>query len=230
MKPRRFAVVGLGSFGHHLARTLYEAGHDVLAMDQDPAAVEAIRPHCSRALVADAVDKEDLEAAGVAAADVAIVGLGTRMDASILATLFLKEMGVKEIIAKALSHDHARVLDRIGATEVVHPERDVAVQIAQRLADPDVLEKVPFLEGYAFMEIRAPRSLWNKTLAASELRQTHQMTVVLIRRRKARAEVTVPARADERILEGDTLVVLARPEDVEAFRKTYPDGGRSEPG
>jgi trk system potassium uptake protein len=219
METRRFAVVGLGSFGYHLARALYERGQDVLAVDHDQAAVEAIEPHCSRARVADAGDREALRDAGAGEADVAVVGLGTRIDASILATLFLKELGVKEIVAKAISHDHARILQRIGATEVIHPEREMAARLAQHIAEPDVLERFPFLEGYALMEIRAPRSLWGVRLSDSRLRREHRLSVVLLKREENGREIALPARGDAEIREGDALVVLAREEDVEAFRK-----------
>jgi len=222
LQRRRFVVIGLGSFGYHLARALYEMGHDVLAVDHERAAVDAIQTRCSRAALADAADKDELEAAGVAGADVGVVGLGSRIDASILATLFLKELGVKEIVAKAVSHDHGRILNRIGATEVIYPERDVALRLAQNLAEPDVLEHIPFLEGYVLVEIRAPHTLWGQTLADSRLRKDHQLSVALIKRRVQGSETAVPARGDETIRDGDVLVVLARPEDVEAFRKLHP--------
>lgn len=221
MERRRFAVIGLGSFGFHLAQTLYELGQEVLAVDHDRAVLEAIEPHCSRTALADAADKEGLEDAGVGSADVAVVGLGPRMDASILATLFLKELGVREIVAKALSHDHGRILARIGATEVIHPEREVALGLAQRLADPDVLENLPFLEGYVLMELRAPRALWGTTLASSRLRQGHRLSVALIKRRDRDREISVAARGDEELREGDVLVLLGRSEDLDAFRRAH---------
>ncbi|GAB4276419.1 MAG: TrkA family potassium uptake protein [Deferrisomatales bacterium] len=223
MERRRFAVIGLGKFGHHLARYLYDLGQDVLAIDRDPEAVEAIRPYCSRAQVADAADKEELAAAGLDTAEVGVVGLGTQMDVSILATLFLKEMGVKEITAKAVSLDHARILERIGATEVIHPERDVAIQLARHLAEPDILEHLPFLEGYALVELRVPRALWGKTLAQTRLRQQHRLSAVLIRRTEGDTELSIPAGPDEPLRAGDTLLVLAKKEDVDRFRAAHPE-------
>ncbi|MDW7711155.1 MAG: TrkA family potassium uptake protein [Deferrisomatales bacterium] len=222
MVRRRFVVVGLGSFGYHVARALYERGQDVLAVDHHRLAVEAITPHCSRARQADAADREALEETGAGEADVAIVGLGTRIDASILATLFLKELGVPEVVAKAVSRDHARILQHIGATEVVQPEREMAARLAQHMAEPDVLERFPFLEGYALVEIRAPRSLWGTPLSDSRLRREHRLSVVLLKRREGGREVAVPAQGDTEIREGDILVVLAKGEDVDAFRRGRP--------
>lgn len=220
MERRRFAVIGLGSFGHHVARALYEMGHDVLAVDADPGAVEAIRPYCSKAAVADATDKAELEAVGVGAADVAIVGLGTRMDASILATLFVREMGVKEIVAKAVTPEHSRILERLAATEVVHPEGDVARRLARRLAKPEVIEQLPFLDGYALLEMRAPQSLWGKTIAQSHLRREHGLVVVTVRRTEEGRETTLPARPGEVLREDDVLIVLGTSENVEAFQRS----------
>ncbi|WP_025321994.1 potassium channel family protein [Deferrisoma camini] len=222
MERRRFAVIGLGSFGFHLARYLYEMGHDVLAVDRNARAVDAVEPFCSRARVADASDKEDLEAAGVHNAEVAVVSLGTRIDSSILATLYLREFGVGEILVKAVSHDHARILERIGATEVIQPERDMAVQVAQRLAEPDVLDRLPFLEGYVLVEIRAPKGLWGRTLAESHLRRRWGLSVVQVRRWEAGKEQALFASPDLELRQGDVLVVLAKPEDVERFRKDHP--------
>ncbi len=221
MERRRFAVLGLGSFGLHLARTLHEMGHEVLALDQSRAALEAVEGRCARAVLADAADKAELEAAGVASADVAVVALGPRIDASTLATLFLRELGIREVITKALGLDHGRLLDRIGATEVIYPEREVARQLAHRLADPEVLDDLPFLEGYSLLELRAPEDLWGKTLAEAHLRRVHKMAVALIKRRERDREVSVPARPTERFRPGDVLVVLARDEDLAAFRQAH---------
>ncbi|GAB6062914.1 potassium channel family protein [Deferrisoma palaeochoriense] len=222
MERRRFAVIGLGNFGSYLARYLYEMGHDVLAVDRNGKAVEAVEPYCSAARVADASDKEDLQAAGVHNAEVAVVALGTRIDSSILATLFLREFGVKEILVKAISHDHARILSRIGATEVIQPERDMAVQVAQRLAEPDVLDRLPFLEGYVLVELRAPKALWGRSLSDAHLRRKWGLSVVQVRRWEGGKEQAIFAGPDTELRQGDVLVALAKPEDVERFRRENP--------
>ncbi len=223
VQRRQFAVIGLGRFGYHLVRSLYEMGHDVLAVDDQEETVRQIEPFCSQAVVADANDEAQLRDAGAVEAQVGIVAIGTRIDASILATLYLKEAGVKEIVAKAGSAAHARILHRIGASDVVHPERDSALLTAQRLAEPTVLERLPFLEGYAITEVGAPRALWGKTLGESQLRRAHRLSVVLVKRRVAGAEVTVAAGPDERLREGDVLTVLACPDDFAAFREAFPE-------
>ncbi len=218
MRRQRFAVIGLGKFGYHLARCLYGMGHDVLAVDRNPDTVAAAQSCCSRAAVADAADRAELEAAGVASADVAVVALGTRLEASVLATLFLRELGVRRVLAKATTPHHGRILKRVGATELVQPEREMAARVARSLADPDVLESLPFLEGYVLVELRAPAALVGATLAEADVRRRHRLSVALIKRGEKGSQVAVPARPDERIRDGDVLVVLARTEDVELFR------------
>lgn len=222
VQRRRFAVIGLGRFGYHLVRSLYGLGHDVLAVDDREETVEQIAPSCSQAIRADATDPAQLRDAGVEEAHVGIVAMGTRLDASILATLYLKEAGVREIVAKASSAPHARILERIGAGDVVRPERDSALLTAQRLAEPAVLERLPFLEGYAFTELPAPPALWGRSLGQSHLRREHQLSVVLVERRVGGEVVTLPASPDEVLREGDQLTVLARPADVAAFRREHP--------
>jgi trk system potassium uptake protein len=219
---RRFVVIGLGSFGHHVARALYRRGQDVLALDNDPAAVDAIRPYCSRAVLADASDRTELEAAGAGEAEVGIVGLGSRMDASILACLFLKELGVKEIFAKAITEEHGRILERIAATDLVHPEKEAAHRLAQQLARPELLEELPFLEGYGLVELPAPRRFWGRTLAESALRSEYGVAVVMIRRREQGREVTVPAVTGQTMRQGDHLVLLGSSEKIGEFRRKNP--------
>ncbi len=223
MIRRKFAVVGLGSFGHYVARTLYESKHDVLAVDRDPQAVEAIRPYASRAMVVDAADREEMEGAGLVGVDVGVVGLGTRVDVSILATMYLKELGVKEIIAKAVTRDHARILLRMGATEVVHPEADTARRLAGRLSRPDVFEEIPFLEGYAIVEMNAPKPLWGLELGKTQLRSRHRVAVVALKRTLHSEEHMIAATPDQVVEKGDRLLLLARPEDVSALRSAFPE-------
>lgn len=223
VRRRQFAVIGLGRFGQHLVRSLYDMGHDVLAIDETADTVEQIGPYCSQAVVADAEDEAGLRETGALEAQVGIVAIGTRLDSSILATLYLKEAGVKEIVAKAGSAAHSRILKRIGAGEVVQPERDAALHAARRLAEPAVLERLPFLEGYAITELPTPAMLAGKTLSEAHLRRTHHLSVLLVKRQMAGVEVQVAAGPDERLQPADVLTVLAKPEQIAAFRREFPE-------
>lgn len=218
MSGRRFAVIGLGSFGRHLTRALYAYGHDVLVIDRDPASLEPIAGQCSKAVVSDVTDKEALRASGAADADVAIVCVGDEVGRSVLATLHLKELGVPEILVKAVSTDHGRILEQIGASEIIQPGRSEARRLARQLIEPGFVDELPFLEGFFLTELRVPHTLAGKTLAEAQLRHEFGVAVVLIRRAADKGEEAVLPTAQERLCEGDTVVVLGRPEDVSRLR------------
>ena len=132
----KIAVIGYGSFGSNVAKTLFAKGHEVLVIDKDKENVAAATEFATNAVVSDSAAKENLEALGLADMDVVVVSLGHEMESSILTTLYLREIGVKKILAKAMSEDHAKVLEAVGATEVVYPEKDMAVRTALRLSSP----------------------------------------------------------------------------------------------
>ena len=120
---RRFVVIGLGKFGSQVARTLFARGHEVVGIDSDPQRVQDLRDHLTRPVTTDSTEPENLRALDLAGADAAVVSLGERMDASILVTLYLKELGLQKIVVKAVSEDHGKILSLIGATAVVRQAR-----------------------------------------------------------------------------------------------------------
>jgi len=216
---RRFVIIGLGSFGKPVTMSLHQMGHEVLALDKSKKAVQAARSYCSRAAVIDVSDRTALEKIGVQDADVGIVGLGSKIAASILVTMFLKEFGIKEIIAKAVSIDHGHILERAGATEVIHPERDIAKRLAVQLTEPEVIARIPFLEGFALLEVQAPKTIWGKNLGESRLRSKYHLTAALIRRKDENGEKSLPATANQVVKKGDVLLMLGKREDLEMFRQ-----------
>jgi len=131
---KRFAVIGLGNFGFHAARALYEDGNQVIAIDEDKARVQAIDPYATEALLLDATDKDALKALGLQHMDAVIVAAGAKISTSILICLHLQEIGVKKILAKALDDDPGKILKRMGAAEIIHPERDMALRVARGLS------------------------------------------------------------------------------------------------
>ena len=154
---KQFAVIGLGSFGYYLATHLYENGHEVLAIDKAPGPVQEIRDQVTQAVVADATDRKAMESLGIFHMDAAVVCIGTDMSQSILATLNLKEMGCGRVIAKAMNNAHGRILKKMGAAEVLFPEKDLAVSLAKRLHNPNMLDYLPFTEGYSIVELVTPK-------------------------------------------------------------------------
>ncbi|MCX8160648.1 MAG: TrkA family potassium uptake protein [Candidatus Saccharicenans sp.] len=209
----RFAVIGLGSFGSYLARTLYEKGHEVLVIDKDKDKVEEAKDFSSQAVWMDSADKESLQALGVQDMDVAVVSLGPEMEPSILTVLYLHELGVKRILAKALSPDHGKILEAIGATEVIYPERDMAVRLAQRLSSRNVLEYLPLAENISIQEIVPPEAFIGKKLRDLDLTNRYRVQVIAVRQLVPDRLIFIPG-ADFVIKDSDVLVVMGEEENI----------------
>lgn len=216
---RRFAVIGLGHFGFNVAKRLYEDGHEVIAVDVDRDVVQEVKDFSSQAILADASERETLEVVGIEDVDVAVVSLGEKLDASILVTLHLKEMGIKQIVVKALTDDHAKVLRLVGATDVVFPEKDMAIRIAERLSSPTVLDQVEFMEGYSVVEIEAPKRFRGVALRDADIRHKYGLSVVLIKRSGPEGAVLIAPKATDVIGEGDILVLLGEDALIEKFKE-----------
>lgn len=209
----KFAVIGLGSFGSYLARTLYEKGHEVLVIDKDKDKVEEAKDFSSQAVWMDSADKDSLQALGVQDMDVAVVSLGPEMEPSILTVLYLHELGVNRILAKALSPDHGKILEAIGATEVIYPERDMAVRLAQRLSSRNVLEYLPLAENISIQEIVPPEAFIGKKLRDLDLTNRYRVQVIAVRQLVPDRLIFIPG-ADFVIKDSDVLVVMGEEENI----------------
>lgn len=209
----RFAVIGLGSFGSYLARTLYEKGHEVLVIDKDKEKVEEAKDFSTQAVWMDSADKESLQALGIQDVDVVVVSLGPEMEHSILTVLYLHELGVNRILAKALSPDHGKILEAIGATEVIYPERDMAVRLAQRLSSRNVLEYLPLAENISIQEIVPPEAFIGKKLRDLDLTNRYRVQVIAVRQLVPDRLIFIPG-ADFVIKDSDVLVVMGEEENI----------------
>ncbi len=210
----QFAVIGLGRFGSHVVRLLYESGHEVLAIDTSAAAVQRVKDHSTRAVVLDARDKQKLRALGIRDVDVVVVSLGERIEASALVALHLKEIGVQRVIAKAGSEDHAKLLELIGVDEIISPERQAAERLAGRLRDAGVLDYIPLGEGYSIHEITPPAEFLEKSLEELKLRNRYNVQVLAIRDSRT-DELQVNPPANFRIQGNHILVVLGKDIDLQ---------------
>ena len=215
---RKIAVVGMSSFGFFLCRALTDRKLSVMAIDSNEARIDDVKPFVEKAIIADATDKEVLENLGIAEADVVVVSLGERIDASILVTYYLRELGVKEIYAKAISEDHGKILNVIGASEVIFPEKDMAERLANRLERSSILEYFEIAEGYSIIEWAPPESFVNKTLAELDLTNKYNVQVIMVKE-VVPERVTVVPRATQLIKDSDGLVLLGRDEDLERLQK-----------
>lgn len=214
---KRFAVIGLGNFGFHAAKALFEDGNEVVAIDTDKGRVQAIDPHSSEALVLDATDKEALKSLGLENMDGVIVSTGTKISISILICLYLHEIGVKTILAKALDDDHAKILRRVGATQVIHPEREMAVRISRGLSRPNVLDFIPLADEYDLVQVGPPRAFIGKSLRDLNLRAKYNVHVIAIKELVPENFVLIP-RAGFVIKDSDILVMLGKTEDIKRIK------------
>lgn len=218
MKPvrRKICVIGLGHFGAALARSL--ARHcDVLALDRNTARVNDLAEHVQRALAVDAREFQALAAVVSADFDEAVVSIGEGLEASILATLHLRRIGVPLIRAKATSADHAEILRSVGAAQVIFPEQEAAERLAARIVNPNLLDFVPLAQDYRVMDIAPPEGFVGRTLVDLQLRKRFGVFVIAIRRRSGAEFLFLPG-PDEVIAPRDVLVLIGRDRDVLALR------------
>ena len=214
---KRFAVIGLGKFGFHVAKTLYEEGNEVVAIDLDQNLVQDVDPFCTEAIVLDARDKERLKSLGLEEMDGVVVSIGHDISTSILVTLYLQEIGVKKILVKAVDEDHGKILTRVGATEVIHPEKSMAMKVAQGLSRPNILDFIPLLEDYSLLQIAPPRAFIGKTLKQLNLRAKYNVHVIAIEEVISENIVLVPP-AEFVIKDSDVLIMLGRVVDIRKIK------------
>lgn len=203
---KQFVVIGLGRFGTSVAKTLTSLGHEVLALDKNEQAVHDIMNDVTQAVQADARDEETLRALGVRNFDVAVVAIGDDLEANILITLMLKEMGLPYVVAKAQSVQHGKVLEKIGADKIVYPEQDMGIRLANNLIRTNVMDFIELSLDYSIFEIIAPALFVNKSIEALNLRAVYDINVVAIR--KGREEIVISPGADAVIEEKDILVIV----------------------
>lgn len=212
---KRFVVIGLGNFGSSAARFLTAKGHDVIAVDSNPNAVDRVAAHVTRAVVVDGTNEDMLERVGVKGSDAAIVSTGDDITASVLAILALRELNVPKIYCKVISHEHAKVMARLGVNETIFPEHESAENLAIRLvSQSSIFNFVPIGQGYSIREIRIPVSWVGNTLIDLQTRQRYRVNVVAI---IDTVQSTVYAPPDPKMtLQSQcTLVLIGKDEDLD---------------
>ncbi len=214
---RKFVVIGLGNFGFYLARSLFEEGKDVIGVDRDKERVQRLREFCSYAVVGDATDKSVLESIGIEREHLVVVSLGGNISASVLVTLYLKDLKVENIYVKIISEDHGRALERIGATEVIFPERDLARKLAKTLLSPNLIDYIPLTEEYNIFEIAPPKEFIGKTLGEIRLRRKYNINILAVRG-VVPEKITMNPDGTFMIKDSDILLALGKPDDIEKIR------------
>jgi trk system potassium uptake protein len=210
---KRFVVIGLGNFGASAAESLNAQGHDVVALDTNESAVDRVAPHVSRAAVGDGKQFQVLERIGAKGADAGVVSTGDDITASILATLALRDLGVREIFVKVISLDHARVMEKLGVTETIFPERESALRLGIRIGQRGLLNYVRLGAGFSIQEMAVPESWIGRTMRELALPRRYRISIVALHDVLQDRMVPVPD-PDTRLTESDTLLVAGTDEDL----------------
>ncbi|WP_326717670.1 potassium channel family protein [Vagococcus jeotgali] len=211
---KTFAIIGLGRFGGSVCKELIESDQEVLAIDNCEDRVNKYMNIATHTVLANAQDESTLRSLGLRNFDYVIVAIGEDIQASILVTLMAKEMGVPHIVAKAQNEYHARVLEKVGADIVVHPERDMGIRLGHKLTSNNMLDFIELSEDYSLAEIQVSyRKFFNKTIEEINFRKHYNVTIVAIRRGKNDLIVSPPP--NQIILEDDVLLVVGHNDNVD---------------
>lgn len=217
---KNFAIIGLGRFGGSICRTLVEAGQDVLVIDSSEDRVNEFMNIATHAVVANAQDESVLRSLGIRNFDHVVVAIGEDIQASILATLMIKEMGVPFVTAKAQNEYHGQVLEKVGADHVVHPERDMGIRIGHHLVSKNVVDYLELSDKYSLVELKVTNSkFYSKSLADLNFRARYGITVIGIRRGQ---EMIISPTAEEKIQENDTLMLVGAVDDLDRLEAKMP--------
>lgn len=212
-KNQQFAVLGLGKFGTEITKALYNYGYEVLAIDIDEEKINEVANYCTHSLVADVSEENTLRTVAIENFDTVVIAIGNNMQASIISALICKELGVKNIIAKAHNEKHGKVLNKIGVNQVIYPEAAMAVKVATTLINPNIQNHMEIVAGYSIAEIRIPDKWINKNLGELALRSEYAVNVLIIIR--ANDEVITAPTGDTTLKEDDIIVVGGSNQDIE---------------
>lgn len=213
---QEFVVIGLGRFGGSIVKELIEQGVDVMAIDIESERVDEFAPIATQAVVADTTDEAVLKSLGIRNFEHVIVAIGDNIQSSILTTLMLKELGVKKITVKAQNDYHEKVLRKIGADNVVHPERDMGIRIANNIISNNVLDYLELSDEHSIMELIVNSKLAGNSLIDLDIRAKYGINIVAIKRGNA---IIVSPQADEKLQMNDIMIIIGADVDINRFEK-----------
>lgn len=223
---QKFAVIGLGRFGITIARTLARQGAEVLAIDKDQSKVEYISDEVAYAVSLDATDIKALKAQNIQEMDAVVVAIGEDFESLLLCTVVMQDLNIKRVITRSSSDSQQLILEKIGIKEILSPEDEVGMAVAQRLLNPDIITFLPLPDEYEIAEISAPTGIRNKTIAEVKLREKYNLNLITIKRDfeemqgndvvKSSHIVGVP-KAETVIFESDTLILMGKRKHIQRF-------------
>ena len=227
-KEKIFGVFGLGTFGLEVCQVVSEKGGKVIAVDNQPELIEKVKNMVTQAILIDSTDEQSLKNAPIEDIDVAVVGIGENIEASILTTAVLKNLGVPYIIARAVSDIHAQVLKQVGATEVINIEIEEGKRIASKLVSPDIIDKIYIGQNQVLAEVVCSKSFVGKSILELDLRKKTNVNIISVKHINTKIDemgnpiieelVEFPTPAT-RMKKDDILVVVGREKDIEKLRE-----------
>lgn len=211
---KRFVVVGLGNFGSSVAESLHAQGHDVAALDVDPERVDAMARLVSRAAVGDGADAKTLKRVGAEDADIIVISTGDDITASAMTALTARDLEIQEIYVKVVSYDHARLIEKIGVTETIFPERESGIRLGKRMANTMLLNYVRLGPDFSLQEMAVPSAWVGETLRDLQLPRRHGISVVAVHD-VLMDEIQPVPDPDAPLKDSDTLLVAGRDDNLE---------------
>ncbi len=216
VKNNQFVIIGLGRFGSSLARELTKLGYEVLGIDKDEEAVQEMSQVLTHAVVAECTDEEVLRSLGVRNFDCGVVAIGDDIQASILTAILLKDLGVKQVVAKAMTELHGRVLEKIGVDRVVYPERDMGIRVAHQLVSPNLLDYIELSKEYTIAELTVPKCLNGVSLMDLNPRGRFGCSIVAINKEKG---IIIAPEATDILAEKDVMVIIGTNKQIDHFEE-----------
>ncbi|MCG3401504.1 TrkA family potassium uptake protein [Staphylococcus massiliensis] len=213
---KEYVVIGLGRFGGSIVRELNALDMDVMAIDSSEARVNEYSDIATHAVVADTTDEAVMKSLGIRNFDHVIVAIGENIQASTLTTLILKELGVKKVTAKAQNDYHAKILNKIGADTVVHPERDMGRRIAHNVASASVLDYLELADEHSIVEIKATEEMAGKSIIELDIRAQFGISIIAVKRGK---DIIVAPDPEINIELADILIMIGHDNDINRFEK-----------
>lgn len=213
---KQFVVIGLGRFGSSVCRELYAMGHEILAMDLTEERVDAMSEFATHTVVADGTDERDLKALGVRNFEHAIVAFGEDLQASVLCTLMLKEMGVPNVWVKASDHQHQLILEKVGADRVIQPEKEMGIRVAHLLDSDKIVDYIELSKDYSIIELIAPSNMSGKTLKQLNIREKYGCIILAIKRFE---DVNIAPLPEDEVFKGDILITMGHRKSLRRFEE-----------
>jgi len=208
---KKFAVIGIGQFGFNIAKALANLGAEVLALDISAEKINLIEDFVTSSYILDVMDEKALKETGIESVDTAIVSIGENIEANLIVVMLLIELGVKNIVAKAINPLHKKILKKVGVPVIINPEEEMAIKLSNSLMIENLLEEIHISDDASIFQIKAPESMFNKNLVSLSLRRKYKITVLGIKRGD---KINLNPSADDIIQDGDNIIILANSKDV----------------